>query len=166
MSAQISHFARCANYEYPGLMWLKKKKKNPLLFTNLLNPFAYLLYTNMCAISSVYVCKQASTFVCIHIHIQMSMCACYTCISKYLRIISWAVCQMQNHLSHVPDLEWWPELAASLINLMDSELTWDEFIRWLHFTLLIFMLIGKAGQGQVALVRTHLTEWLVPYYVC
>lgn len=67
---------------------------------------------------------------------------------------------MQNHLSHVPDLEWWPELAASLINLMDSELTWDEFIRWLHFTLLIFMLIGKAGkgQGQVALVRTHLTE--------
>lgn len=41
-----------------------------------------------------------------------------------------------------------PALAASLINLMDSELTWDEFIRWLHFTLLIFMLIGKTGRGQ------------------
>lgn len=31
---------------------------------------------------------------------------------------------------------------------MDSELTRDEFIRWLHFTFLIFMLIGKAGRGR------------------
>lgn len=54
---------------------------------------------------------------------------------------------MQNDSSHVLNLECWPQLAASLINLMDSELTWDEFIRWLHFTLLIFMLIRESRQG-------------------
>lgn len=77
-----------------------------------------------------------------------------------VRILNLAICQMRNDSSHVLNLECRPELAASLINLMDSELTWDEFIRWLHFTLLIFMLIEKAGkgQGQVAPVRAHLTE--------
>lgn len=96
--------------------------------------------------------------VCAHIYV----CALRT-PSEYPR-----VCHMRSGDSGLTclALEWWPELAASLINLMDSELTQDEFIRWLHFTLLIFMLIGKAGrgQGQVEAARTHRTEWLVPYY--
>lgn len=46
---------------------------------------------------------------------------------------------------------------------MDSALTCDEFIRWLHFTLLIFMLIGNTGedQGRTAASRSRPMEQLV-----
>lgn len=119
----------------------------------------------MCVIRCVYVGKQAYALACMRARLCLRAAHAHPSIRP---VASWAICHMRSSDSRLAclALEWWPELAASLINLMDSELTRDEFIRWLHFTLLIFMLIGKAGrgQGQVEAARTPGTEWLVPYY--
>lgn len=143
--------------------WQYLKKKNPLLFANPLNPFPYL---------HKYVrdplCLRRQTGFRARVYARTFMFVRSARPPNIRPVASWAICHMRGGDSRLTRLalEWWPELAASLINLMDSELTRDEFIRWLHFTLLIFMLIGKAGrgQGQVEAARTRRTEWLVPYY--
>lgn len=85
----------------------------------------------MCASVSVCAHKQAYTFV----WVQMSVYMLHMHIQISVSHVHSAICQMQADVSHMPNLEQWPALTASLINLMDSWLTQDEFIRWLHFTL-------------------------------
>lgn len=160
MSAQINDFARCANYGYPGFNvmdcgCLREKKKKKTHSCLLIWQIHLRIYPNMCAISPIYVCKYAfvciCTCVCTASHADRDICADHEFQLS-------ARCETARVTRLTP--ERWPAPAASLINLMDSWLTQDEFIRWLHFTLLIFMQIGKAGrgQGQEVPVRRHLND--------
>lgn len=108
MSAQINDFARCANYGYPGFNVMdcgclreKNKKQKKKTHSCLLNWQIHLrIYPNMCAISSIYVCKQAHTLV----RVRMSVCTGVTRGSRFpcgSRVP--ALCQMRDSSCHMPN---------------------------------------------------------------
>lgn len=91
----------------------------------LTNPDKYLekihlcMYAHTCAIGSICVCKQAHTFMYPHVSVYMLHTHIQISVRNHAGMCS-VICQMQDDASHMPNLEWWPALAASLINLMDS----------------------------------------------
>lgn len=165
MSAQINDFARCANYGYPGFNVMdcgclreknKKQKKNP----------TPVCWTDKSICVFIPTCVQSALFMSANrlTHLYVSVCLFVQAshADPDFRVDHEFQFSARCETARVTCLtpERWPAPAASLINLMDSWLTQDEFIRWLHFTLLIFMQIGKAGrgQGQEVPVRRHLND--------
>lgn len=129
MSAQISHFARCANYEYPGLMWLKKKKKSTPIYQSAKSFCVFTVYQHVC--NQLCLCLQTSFHICmyphthvhvcvLHMHIQISANHKLSCLpdAKSLvsrawpRVVAWARCQLNKLNGLWANLGWVHQVAS------------------------------------------------------